>query len=175
MDNIDKVLWPDEADNFDPSLCAHIMTNGLYKSIVEMEPFNYEIFDVGGTRSMRKKWFLCMKDLGSLIFVADLNAYCQRVKEDPEAVSHRSRLLVISKLRLTTTSSEPTAGITSRLGKHYGTTVYAEYSHSFVTQQGGPLREDDHPTSNIGLSFRIQRRRRLLESLSIYGELLHPA
>ncbi|KAL8860937.1 MAG: hypothetical protein Q9178_002692 [Gyalolechia marmorata] len=93
MDNIDKVLWPKEADNFDPSLCAHIMTNGLYKSTVKMEPLNYEIYDVGGTRSMRKKWFLCIKDLGSLIFVADLNAYCQKIEENPKANQLQESLL----------------------------------------------------------------------------------
>ncbi|KAI4270213.1 MAG: hypothetical protein LQ337_006821 [Flavoplaca oasis] len=83
MDNIDKVLWHDEANNFDPSLCVHIMTNGLYYSTIEGEPFRYEITDVGGTRAMRKKWSRCIQDLDSVIFVADLNGYCQTIEEEP--------------------------------------------------------------------------------------------
>ncbi|KAL8732779.1 MAG: hypothetical protein Q9166_002561 [cf. Caloplaca sp. 2 TL-2023] len=84
MDHIDKILWPGIADTFDPSLCAHIKTNGLYKSNVRMEPFVYETFDVGGTRSMRKNWFHCLEWLDYVIFVADLNGYCQCLEEDPE-------------------------------------------------------------------------------------------
>ena len=91
MDNIDKVLWHDKANKFDPSLCVHIMTNGLYYSTIEGEPFRYEIIDVGGTRAMRKKWFHCMQDLDSVIFVADLNGYCQTIEEEPGVVSRSSR------------------------------------------------------------------------------------
>lgn len=96
MDNIEKVLWPNEADNFDPSLCVHIMTNGLYKSTIKLEPFEYEIFDVGGTKSVRKKWLHCMKDSHFVIFVADLNGYCQTLEEDPERVSLLSKLFIVN-------------------------------------------------------------------------------
>ncbi|KAL8782268.1 MAG: hypothetical protein Q9213_005542 [Squamulea squamosa] len=98
MDNIDKVLWPDQAGNFDACLCVHVMTNGLYKSSVTVEPFEYEIFDVGGTRSMRKKWHHCMKGLDSVIFVADLNGYCQNIEEEPEVNQMQESLDVLESI-----------------------------------------------------------------------------
>ncbi|KAI4212766.1 MAG: hypothetical protein LQ349_009328, partial [Xanthoria aureola] len=84
MDNIDKILWPDRAGQFDPSLYVHIMTNGLYKSTVKVEPFEYGNSDVGGSQSERGKWLHCMDGLHYVIFVADLNAYCQTLREDSE-------------------------------------------------------------------------------------------
>ena len=107
MDNIDKILWPDIAGQFDPSLYVHIMTNGLYKSTVKVEPFEYEIIDVGGSRSARGKWQHCMDGLHYVIFVADLNAYCQTLRENSERASLLSKLFVIIIARLTNTSAEP--------------------------------------------------------------------
>ncbi|KAL8835924.1 MAG: hypothetical protein Q9176_006608 [Flavoplaca citrina] len=98
MDNIDKVLWHDKANNFDPSLCVHIMTNGLYYSTIEGEPFRYEIIDVGGTRAMRKKWSRCMQDLDSVIFVADLNGYCQTIEEEPGVNQMEESLEVLERI-----------------------------------------------------------------------------
>ena len=88
MDNLDRVFWPDEADNFDPSLYVHNMTNGLYKWRVKAEPFEYDIIDAGGSRPGRKKWHHCMTDSNFVFYVADLNAYCQTIEEEPDVVGH---------------------------------------------------------------------------------------
>lgn len=111
MDNIDKILWPDRAGQFDPSLYVHIMTNGLYKSTVKVEPFEYEISDVGGSQSERGKWLYCMDGLHYVIFVADLNAYCQTLREDSERASLLSKFFVVILARLTNTSAEPATRI----------------------------------------------------------------
>ncbi|KAL8643529.1 MAG: hypothetical protein Q9226_008307, partial [Calogaya cf. arnoldii] len=92
MDNLDKLFWPAKADGFDPSLYVHNMTNGLYKWRVNAEPFEYDIIDAGGSRPGRKKWHHCMTDSNFVIFVADLNAYCQTIEEEPEVVSHPREL-----------------------------------------------------------------------------------
>ncbi|KAL8670647.1 MAG: hypothetical protein Q9168_004826 [Polycauliona sp. 1 TL-2023] len=97
MDNIDKVLWHDDNNDFDPCLCVHIMTNGIYKSSIIGEPFQYEIVDVGGSRASRKKWIHCT-DLDSVIFVADLNAYCQKIEEEPDTNQLRESLDVFESL-----------------------------------------------------------------------------
>ena len=111
MDNIDKILWPDIAGQFDPSVYVHITTNGLYKSTVKVEPFEYEILDVGGSRSARGKWLHCMEGLHYVIFVADLNAYCQTLREDSERASLRSKIFFFVIARLTNTSAEPATRI----------------------------------------------------------------
>ncbi|KAL8994783.1 MAG: hypothetical protein Q9169_005345 [Polycauliona sp. 2 TL-2023] len=98
MDKIDKILWYEEANNFDPSLCVHIMTNGIYRSTIIGEPFEYEIVDVGGSRASRKKWIHTMDDLDSVIYVADLNAYCQNIEEDPDQNQFRESLSVFENL-----------------------------------------------------------------------------
>lgn len=86
MGHIDKILVASEDDPFDPSLCVHIKTTGLYEVKFKMEPFEYAIVDVGGTRSSRRKWIHCMGGSDYVIYVADLNAYCQNLAEDHEAV-----------------------------------------------------------------------------------------
>ncbi|KAL8681125.1 MAG: hypothetical protein Q9186_002718 [Xanthomendoza sp. 1 TL-2023] len=84
MDNVEKILWPDDIDNpFDASLYVYVKTIGLYKSNIRMKLFEYEMIDVGGSRIMRKKWLHCMKGLDYVIYVADLNGYCQNLEEDP--------------------------------------------------------------------------------------------
>ncbi|KAL8687079.1 MAG: hypothetical protein Q9224_005258, partial [Gallowayella concinna] len=84
MDNVEKILWPDDIDNpFDASLYVYVRTIGLYKSNIRMKLFEYEMIDVGGSRVMRKKWLHCMKGLDYVIYVADLNGYCQNLEEDP--------------------------------------------------------------------------------------------
>ncbi|KAI4236444.1 MAG: hypothetical protein L6R40_006154 [Gallowayella cf. fulva] len=85
MGHIDKILVASEDDPFDPSLCVHIKTTGLYEVKFKMEPFEYAIVDVGGTRSSRRKWIHCMGGSDYVIYVADLNAYCQNLAEDHEA------------------------------------------------------------------------------------------
>ncbi|KAL8817059.1 MAG: hypothetical protein Q9223_004040 [Gallowayella weberi] len=84
MDKVEKILWPDDPnDPFDARLYVHIKTIGLYKSNIRVKPFEYEIIDVGGTRSVRKKWLRCLEGLDHVIYVADLNGYCQNLEEDP--------------------------------------------------------------------------------------------
>ena len=43
---------------------------------------HYEIYDVGGSRSERKKWIHCFEGVDIVLFVIDISAYDKRLYED---------------------------------------------------------------------------------------------
>ncbi|KAL8723569.1 MAG: hypothetical protein Q9181_007262 [Wetmoreana brouardii] len=97
MDNLLRIFRHNNPKFYDASLSAHIKTNGVYKSTVSIDPFDFEVFDVSGTRAGRKKWVHCLEGVEYVIFVADLNGYCQRLAEDPDANQMLDALEVFEK------------------------------------------------------------------------------
>lgn len=88
MDNLVDIFWGTPTHSYIANLCMHIKTNGIYKSSVTISPFEFEVYDVGGTRSCRQKWMYCMGEKPDyLIYVVDLNGYCQNLAEDLDTVS----------------------------------------------------------------------------------------
>ena len=68
----------------------YIKTLGVYKSTLTAGPFDFEVYDVGGSRAGQKKWVHCMTDLDSVVWVVDLNGYCRYLQEDIDAVCQPS-------------------------------------------------------------------------------------
>ncbi|KAL8975222.1 MAG: hypothetical protein Q9197_000525 [Variospora fuerteventurae] len=90
MDNLDRILWE---DSFISNLCVHIQTAGVYRSKVTVDPFDFKICDVGGSRSARKKWIHCLKDkLDYVIYVVDLAGYSHTMQEDHDTASESLRV-----------------------------------------------------------------------------------
>ncbi|KAI4141990.1 MAG: hypothetical protein LQ341_003348 [Variospora aurantia] len=88
MDNLDRILWEDSCVS---NLCVHIQTAGVHRSKVTVDPFDFEISDVGGSRSARKKWIHCLKDkLDYVIYVVDLAGYSHTMQEDHDTASCQS-------------------------------------------------------------------------------------
>ncbi|KAL8702553.1 MAG: hypothetical protein Q9201_004270 [Fulgogasparrea decipioides] len=97
MDKLFSIFRHNNPKFYDASLSTHIKTNGVYKSTVSIEPFDFEVFDVSGTRAGRRKWVHCLERVQYVIFVVDLNGYCQRLEEDLDANQMLDALEVFEK------------------------------------------------------------------------------
>lgn len=73
---------------FEPStedvLRCRARTTGIREVAMEIDGFTFQVIDVGGQRSERRKWFHCFEDVTALIFVAALNEYDMVLYEDSE-------------------------------------------------------------------------------------------
>ncbi|KAL8834225.1 MAG: hypothetical protein Q9170_003856 [Blastenia crenularia] len=99
MDNSSKVFVDAATNASTAHLCSHIKTQGVYKTRIAISPFDFELYDVGGTRSARKKWMHCMGEKPDhMIYVVDLNGYCQNLAEDLEANQMRESLHVFESV-----------------------------------------------------------------------------
>lgn len=90
MDNLDKLLLNGGADFCHmASLCVHVKTAGIYESRVEVKPFDFEVVDISGSTSGRRLWGHCLnyEKLDYIVYVVDLNGYCQTLHNDHDAAS----------------------------------------------------------------------------------------
>ncbi|KAL8871349.1 MAG: hypothetical protein Q9174_002796 [Haloplaca sp. 1 TL-2023] len=85
MNNLSTIFYDDEKHPYFGNLCVYIKTLGVYKSTLTAGPFDFEVYDVGGSRAGRKKWVHHLADLDSVVWVIDLNGYCRYLEEDIDA------------------------------------------------------------------------------------------
>ncbi len=67
--------------NDDDMIMARIRTTGIVVSEVIEKPYKFEIVDVGGQRSERRKWIHCFDDVKAIIYLASLSGYNQGRRE----------------------------------------------------------------------------------------------
>ncbi|CAG2102418.1 unnamed protein product [Medioppia subpectinata] len=81
FDDIDRL----SADNYTPTrediLRVRIPTTGINEYTFELSSVRFRVVDVGGQRSERRKWIHCFENVTSIIFLAALNEYDQRLYE----------------------------------------------------------------------------------------------
>ncbi|KAL9596300.1 MAG: hypothetical protein Q9219_005895 [cf. Caloplaca sp. 3 TL-2023] len=83
IENLHDILWGAPARSHIACLYAYIQTLGIYKSRVVISPFDFKIWDVSGTPNVRRKWRHCLSDKPDyIIYVVDLNEYCQFCEDD---------------------------------------------------------------------------------------------
>mgnify|MGYP002214527980 CR=1 FL=1 len=63
-------------------LRARIRTTGIVTTDFEIEKRNFQMYDVGGQRSERRKWIHCFDNVTAVMFVASLSEYDQVLFED---------------------------------------------------------------------------------------------
>ncbi|KAL8947682.1 MAG: hypothetical protein Q9222_006066 [Ikaeria aurantiellina] len=86
MAHLSSIFHHDDLNASHASLLTHIKTVGVYESLLrKRDTYDFNVIDVGGTRTNRKKWVHCVEGVQCIIFVADLNGYCQRLQEDLDA------------------------------------------------------------------------------------------
>jgi guanine nucleotide-binding protein G(t) subunit alpha 1/2 len=71
---------PTEAD----VLRSRARTTGVIENKFTIEKNKFEMFDVGGQRSERKKWFHCFDKVSAVLYVVAVSAYNQVLFEDGE-------------------------------------------------------------------------------------------
>ncbi|RCN50897.1 g-protein alpha subunit [Ancylostoma caninum] len=77
--------------NYKPSLLdilhTRVPTSGVVQFYFTMKGINFEVFDVGGQRSERRKWIHCFDNVNAVIYVAAISEYDQVLREDNKTVS----------------------------------------------------------------------------------------
>lgn len=98
MENIDRIAKEGYIPSKDDVMHVRIRTTGIVEEKLEMENRPFQIMDVGGQRSERRKWMNCFADVTGLIFVASLTAYNQFLYEDENVNRLEESLQVFGKL-----------------------------------------------------------------------------
>jgi len=82
LENIDRIAMEGYIPSKDDVMNVRIKTTGIVEEMLIMEERPFQIVDVGGQRSERRKWIHCFSGVTGLIFVASLTAYNQVLYED---------------------------------------------------------------------------------------------
>lgn len=98
MNQINQVLSLDYVPSDKDILQMYVPTTDASIGDFEVDSRRYEVFDVSGRRSNRKKWTRTFEQCHQVIFVAPLSGYDECIIEDTTVVSHELilRLYVMS-------------------------------------------------------------------------------
>ena len=66
----------------DDMIMTRIRTTGIVVTQVNEAPYSYDVVDVGGQRSERRKWIHCFDDVRAIIFLEGLSGYNQGNNND---------------------------------------------------------------------------------------------
>jgi len=84
LNNLPRISKPDYVPNTDDVLRTRVKTTGIVEIKFKFKDLNFNMFDVGGQRSERKKWIHCFEGVTSIIFCVALSAYDLVLAEDEE-------------------------------------------------------------------------------------------
>jgi len=104
MENIDRIAKKGYIPSKDDVMHVRIRTTGIVDENLIMESRQFQIMDVGGQRSERRKWIHCFDGVTGLIFVASLTAYNQMLYEDENVNRLEESLSVFGRLLNDTTT-----------------------------------------------------------------------
>mmetsp|Transcript_1852 Transcript_1852/g.2229 ORF Transcript_1852/g.2229 Transcript_1852/m.2229 type:complete len:368 (+) Transcript_1852:188-1291(+) len=84
VNNMDRIAVGDEnySPTFQDVIYARVRTSGIVQEKFMMQDTEFEMYDVGGQRSERKKWLNCFDNVTTVLFVAAINEYDQKLFED---------------------------------------------------------------------------------------------
>ncbi|KAL8801692.1 MAG: hypothetical protein Q9182_004286 [Xanthomendoza sp. 2 TL-2023] len=146
--------------------CVH--TNQTWSECFETNNFVYNVFDVDGYRSGRKKWVHTFGGVECLLFVASLAGYDTRLLEDRTANQLTESLLLFeSLLSLTWFKHTSIVLILNKLDifkRQIKTNPLHDYDHYYV----GPEKDPEAALTYIIASFKAQQRLDDERKLHIY-------
>ena len=79
---MDKILDPSYTPNEQDVLQSRVQTTGIVETTFTSGNITYQLFDVGGQRSERRKWLHCFDDVEAVLFVVALSGYDMTLTED---------------------------------------------------------------------------------------------
>jgi GTPase SAR1 family protein len=82
LDNVLRFAEEDYSPNEEDMIMTRVRTTGIVVSEFQDPPITFNVVDVGGQRSERRKWIHCFDDVRGIIFLASLADYCQVLFED---------------------------------------------------------------------------------------------
>jgi len=81
LDEVPRIASPDFKPTTQDVLIARVRTTQVVMERYRIEGVDFEMYDVGGQRSERRKWLDCFDQVTSVIFVAALSEYDQTLAE----------------------------------------------------------------------------------------------
>jgi len=82
FDRIDELGKQNYVPSYRDILRCRARTTGIVETTFQVEGNAFRLFDVGGQRNERKKWFHCFENVTAVIFVAAINEYDQVLYDD---------------------------------------------------------------------------------------------
>ena len=82
---MDEILDPSYTPNEQDVLQSRVQTTGMVETTFTSGNITYQLVDVGGQRSERRKWLHCFDDVKAVLFVAALSGYDMTLTEDSSA------------------------------------------------------------------------------------------
>jgi len=82
FDNVEKCSAADFLPAEQEILRSRVRTTGIVQSDFGVGKMNFSMFDVGGQRNERRKWIHCFDNVDSVVFVAALSEFDQKLFED---------------------------------------------------------------------------------------------
>ena len=79
---IKEILNPSYKPDQQDVLQSRVQTTGIVETSFKSGNISYQLFDVGGQRSERRKWLHCFDDVQAVLFVASLSGYDMTLTED---------------------------------------------------------------------------------------------
>jgi hypothetical protein len=90
--SLDRVFDPDWIPDNQDMLHSRLRTTGITETLFELGHLNFQMMDVGGQRSERKKWIHCFEGVQCLLFMVALSGYDQCLVEDQNAVCQQKAI-----------------------------------------------------------------------------------
>mmetsp|Transcript_13742 Transcript_13742/g.14944 ORF Transcript_13742/g.14944 Transcript_13742/m.14944 type:complete len:389 (-) Transcript_13742:1361-2527(-) len=82
LNEVYRIADKDFKPNDEDMIMARVRTTGIVVSEIVEKPLRFQIVDVGGQRSERRKWIHCFDDVKAIIYLASLSGYNQVLFED---------------------------------------------------------------------------------------------
>jgi len=93
LDEIERIGQPGYIPSEQDLLRSRVPTTGIIEYPFDLDGIVFRMVDVGGQRSERRKWIHCFENVTSIIFLAVLSEYNQRLFESDESRMEESILL----------------------------------------------------------------------------------
>mmetsp|Transcript_2003 Transcript_2003/g.2317 ORF Transcript_2003/g.2317 Transcript_2003/m.2317 type:complete len:380 (+) Transcript_2003:332-1471(+) len=82
--DIERIAEPDYFPTTEDYLLNRVRSTGMTNTKLIIKNVEFDIMDVGGQRSERRKWIQCFDNVTAIIFVAAISEYDQTLFEDSE-------------------------------------------------------------------------------------------
>ena len=82
LNEVERIAEPDFIPTEEDMIMTRVRTTGMVTSDIREGLFTYQIVDVGGQRSERRKWIHYFDDVRSIVFLEGLSGYNQVLFED---------------------------------------------------------------------------------------------
>ncbi|XP_061703170.1 guanine nucleotide-binding protein G(o) subunit alpha-like isoform X3 [Syngnathoides biaculeatus] len=85
FENIGRIIAPNYTPTEQDVLRVRVRTCGIIETQFHSDDMIFRLYDVGGQRSVRRKWLRCFDGIQALLFVVALSSYDMSLPGDPKA------------------------------------------------------------------------------------------